>query len=339
MIYTELEEIVNNGQKNNLYPLYIRSLLKEYLQLYLLYFIYTTTPYKDNFIFTGGTCLRHFYGLERLSEDIDFDIYDQVDSYQLKNDIENFFKQKYFFSNLNISVKQKGRQILLKFPILHKLKLAQESESDYLYLKIDLSPLFPKSYQVISEAKSIFGLNFVAKHYDLPTLMANKIYAIFNRLVLKGVESKKTIKGRDYFDLLWFLKKGVKLNLKRYQALSGNFQLQLQEIEKLLDKKIDDLNKKFLTDFELDLLPFTSDSHFIKSYVKNYQEEYQRNKGKSFNDMVNLKIKCQNCKKEFNTGIISSKKGFETSLFVKNIYHCPFCQHKNIVDKKDYLLE
>ena len=79
MIYKELENILKEEKLKGTPNGYIRNLLKEYLQIYVLYFIYTSSDYNKNLIFTGGTCLRHFFGLERLSEDIDFDYINDIE--------------------------------------------------------------------------------------------------------------------------------------------------------------------------------------------------------------------------------------------------------------------
>ena len=51
--------------------LFKRNLLKEYLQILSLSFIYSQKEYQS-LIFYGGSCLRHCFGLPRLSEDLDF---------------------------------------------------------------------------------------------------------------------------------------------------------------------------------------------------------------------------------------------------------------------------
>ena len=47
-------------------PLYVRSLLKEALQYYVLNYVYNST-YADKLLFKGGTCLRFCFDLPRLS--------------------------------------------------------------------------------------------------------------------------------------------------------------------------------------------------------------------------------------------------------------------------------
>ena len=74
MIIEEMRSLLNKQGIQNKSNLYIRSLLKEFLQIYVLNFIYLNQIYNKVFVFTGGTCLRHCFGLNRLSEDLDFDL-------------------------------------------------------------------------------------------------------------------------------------------------------------------------------------------------------------------------------------------------------------------------
>jgi hypothetical protein len=49
--------------------LFKRNLLKEYLQVLALSFIYSQRAYQS-LIFYGGSCLRHCFEIERLSEEL-----------------------------------------------------------------------------------------------------------------------------------------------------------------------------------------------------------------------------------------------------------------------------
>jgi len=202
MLYKELEKILIEEKTKGSLNSYTLKLLKEYLQVYALYYIYTNSKYNKNLIFTGGTCLRHFYNLPRLSENLDFDFQESFDSQILLHDLEEYFKKQYKFNEIKLAVKQHGSQIVLKFPILHKLGLAKESESNLLYVKLDLSKNPSKHFDLQTTSKSIYGFNFVAKHYDLPSLMSCKIHAILIMKRFKGADNTKVVRGRDYFDLL-----------------------------------------------------------------------------------------------------------------------------------------
>jgi predicted nucleotidyltransferase component of viral defense system len=275
MIIEYLEKIIKNEKQKNSNKLYLRSLIKEYLQILVLEYIYTSDKYKSNLIFTGGTCLRHIYGLERLSEDLDFDFLKDFDTKELAEDIRIYFKSKMKYTDLNISIKQKGKQILLKFPCLKSLDLANESESDFLYIKMDLEKVLGKSFKTEKTSKNIFGSNFVALHYNLPSLFTGKITAILTRNLLEGKENRETIKGRDFYDLLWYLKKDVRVNMEFLQERLME-QISIQDLTKRLNEKVILATTKYSNDFKNDLLPFIKNAEFIQDYVKNYQNEFNR---------------------------------------------------------------
>ncbi len=275
MILAELKNIVEVERIKKSQNSYIRNILKEYLQMYVLFFIYTNLRYQKNLIFTGGTCLRHFFNLPRLSEDLDFDYLQKIDSHSFQKDLEAFFTKRYQYREITTALKQQGRQIILKFPVLKKLELAKEKESDMLYVKIDLSSNPSKFYEIEITSKGSFGFNFVARHYDLSTLMAGKIHAILTRRYLKGTNNRESVKGRDYFDLLWFIKKECKPNLKRLNDLLGK-NLDWRSLRNELDQKVLEVTTKYKSDFVSDLLPLVLNPEVIPLYVDNYAAEYKR---------------------------------------------------------------
>ena len=278
MIYKELEKIVLDGRRNGFSDLYIRNLLKEYLQVYILNYIYTDDKYSKELIFTGGTCLRQIYGLPRLSEDLDFDYNQEVNSRELAHNLLKYFRVKYKFDDVSISLKQNGRQILIKFPVLRKLDLAQQDESDLLYLKIDLQKNPSDIYSTEISSKNIMNFNFVALHYDLASLMAGKVIAVLTRERFAGKENREVIKGRDYYDLLWFLKQTVNPNLERISDTLGE-KVTGKKLKNMLDKKIEELGNKYKSDFEADLVPLIENPDIVPVYINNYTAEYRRNSG------------------------------------------------------------
>jgi hypothetical protein len=149
-------------------------------------------------------------------------------------------------------------------------------KSAYLEL-LDFSKNPSKHFDLQTTSKSIYGFNLVAKHYDLPSLMSGKIYAILIRKKFHGSSNTEIIKGRDFFDLLWFLKNSVKPNLKRLSEML-NTSVSMDFVEKQLDLKVKELINKYKSYFESDLIPLISNPDFIKIYVDNYYEEYLRSK-------------------------------------------------------------
>ncbi len=278
MILNYIKEIILEERAKESNPLYIRSVIKEYLQILVLQYIYTSNDFKSNLIFTGGTCLRYFYGTDRLSEDLDFDCIESIEPREIANKIGKYFKSSLRYSELKISIKQQGKQILLKFPMLREIGIAGPNESEMLYIKIDITLVDSKSYKIERASKSAFGYNFVALHYDLPSLFAGKISAILTRNLLTGKDNVQTIKGRDFYDLLWYLKKGINVNINLVKEKINNPNLDLEELKDLIDIKVNLACTKYKNDFANDLIPFISNKSFIFDYVDNYQEEYKRYK-------------------------------------------------------------
>ena len=276
MIINYIQEIIQAEKLKGSNELYIRSAIKEYLQILVLQFIYTNSDYKSSLIFTGGTCLRHFYGLERLSEDLDFDKVNYLNVEKLASDIQEYFVSSLQYKDLQISIKQQGKQILLKLPILRNLGLATESDSDLLYVKSDISEILGKSYKTEKTAKSAFGYNFVALHYDLPSLFAGKITAILTRNLLTGRENSQTIKGRDFYDLLWYLKKGVRVNLQLVREKLNESELDIASLNLRISEKVNLACTKNKSNFKTDLIPFITNPGFVTDYVENFVNEMGR---------------------------------------------------------------
>jgi len=277
MIFEELETITTKLKKQNKPLFMIRNLLKEHLQIYVLNFIYLNKHYANTFIFTGGTCLRHCYGLNRLSEDLDFDLIQSIDIIQFQESLVRYFKTGYLYHDLQISILQRDQQILLKFPVFRKLKIATKSESDLLYVKIDLSPLHSENYQLQRILKSIGHFNYLMIHYDLPSLMAGKIHAILMRNRLIGKLNESAIKGRDYYDLLWFLEKKTNPNWKRLNDLL-QASYTVSELISMMDKKVIEAVTVKSHYFKQDLLPFLDNPDILDGYIENYLENYERYK-------------------------------------------------------------
>ncbi|NIA09596.1 MAG: hypothetical protein GWP10_07680 [Nitrospiraceae bacterium] len=211
-IIVELKKIVDESP--NSLEMYKKNLLKDYLQVLVLKYIYTQERYQ-NLIFYGGSALSQCYGLNRLSEDLDFvDIRKKVDIVKLANDLQNFFQKEF---SLPIKIKTQKFRIYLKFPILKELKLANNEQSDLLFLKVEIFSDFDFCQKYKIEIKPLFKFNqsVLVKTFNLSTLMATKIRAVLYRRWQKIDKEGKAIikvKGRDYFDLMWYLSKEVKPN-------------------------------------------------------------------------------------------------------------------------------
>jgi len=99
--------------------------------------------------------------------------------------------------------------------------------------------------------------------------MSGKINALLFRVWFKESGNKKNqieIKGRDFYDLYWFLQKGIEPNWKMLKKTAGI--KDSKELKNVLTKRI----KKVVTPQKLsyDLKNFLSDSQFVEDFSKNY---------------------------------------------------------------------
>jgi len=271
MLIDDLKIVISRNKGEN--PLYLRNLLKEVLQIYTLSFVYTTV-YADKFLFKGGTCLRFCFDLPRLSEDLDFDIknYPDFSLEKFCREIERYFVEKLQFRDFSLKVAGNNKEIFLKFPVLEKIGLASNlSESDILFLRLDISPTDSNVFNEEISLKTTYDFSFVIKRYSLEDLFASKIAAVLLRTFRKGKGEEVTFKGRDYFDLIWFLEKGIKPNLERLKDLvkidSG------ENILKELDKKVELVKENYLKE---DLLPLFKDTSFVDNFISGFKQLYKQ---------------------------------------------------------------
>jgi len=253
-------------EKEKASALFKRNLIKEYLQILILSFLYTNKEYQ-RLIFYGGSSLRHCYNLPRLSEDLDFvDVEKKTDLNKLAEDLRNFFKIKY---GLMINAKVQKFRCTLKFPILHMLKIAKPSESNYLFSKIEVYREFEfcKEYDVEIKPVFKFGEALLIRTFNLSTLMATKIRAIMRRKwekITKNGQILAEVKGRDYYDLMWYLEQGVEPNMRCIEDFPDERTL----YEKLIEivKRVNPQSIKY------DLEGLIEDPEFVNSVKDNIKE-------------------------------------------------------------------
>jgi len=257
-----------------------RILLKESLQVLVLDFLYNHTYYRE-LKFYGGSCLRMVYGLNRLSEDLDLDNSGRysvdggankgLDLSHLKDDLLAYFHQVLKYPNALVKIHQSAAGILritIKLPVLQELKLSSNRE-EALHLKLEIS----HHYQVSQTRRTpiiTFGRSFVPIHFTLETMMAAKMLACLERSFEKGSTTVR-VKGRDYYDLLWFIQKRVQpLEEKLYKDGSKPYSTKMAMEE--LSKRVGNIHPH---DLRLDLLPLFEKRTFIEAWLESFQENFQ----------------------------------------------------------------
>jgi predicted nucleotidyltransferase component of viral defense system len=177
-------------------------ILREYLQLLILKILYDINAFKE-IAFTGGTALRILHNTGRYSEDLDFSVLTGTQVNLDKIDSNLIYKIKGY--NLNIETKVQDRTVkaieIHFIGILFNLGLSPHlNEKLKIKLEIDSNP--PSGSKTENHLMSNPYL-FQIKAYDLASIFSGKLHVVLYR---------KYVKGRDYYDLLWFLSKKVPLN-------------------------------------------------------------------------------------------------------------------------------
>ena len=193
-----------------------RYLIKEYLQLMMLDYL-STTPYVRKLVFIGGTNLRLIKGIDRFSEDLDFDCkdLDKSEFMAMTDGIVNFLK----LSGLSVETRDK-KNVKLKafsrnfyFPeMLFDLGLSAYKNERFL-IKIESED---QKIEYQHKIVSIKGCGFFFS-FPVPCdqiLCAMKVSALLSRQ-----------KGRDFYDAM-FLMGQTKPDFDFLSARSGVKNLQ-----------------------------------------------------------------------------------------------------------------
>jgi predicted nucleotidyltransferase component of viral defense system len=248
-----------------------RILLKEVLQAYVLDFIYNHPRYR-RLNFYGGTCLHIVYNLNRLSEDLDFDNSAEIDLSNLVDDLTALFRKFLNYDPIEIKSQQGENGILratIKLPVLNELGLSPH-RNEALHLKVEIS--HHKQIAILQNTPVFYlGRSFVPSHFSLETMMAGKMIACLERNFQRGREGA-FIKGRDYYDLLWFMQKGIR-PLEEKLSRDGEKSYTIQSAMLALKDKIASISS---SDLAVDLVPMFESSVFIESWLETFHANIER---------------------------------------------------------------
>ena len=179
--------------------------LREVLQLICLK-IMQDEAYFSKVAFVGGTALRVLYDMRRFSEDLDFSVIEKKDySFsRLISTLEHEFKLSGLELHTKTKVTKTVQGSMLKFPDLLKVMGLSGLEGQKLSIKIEVDSNPPSGWQLENTiVNKIYVLNIT--HFTLSSLYATKLHSCFFR---------KYVKGRDFYDLIWYLGKKIKPNYK-----------------------------------------------------------------------------------------------------------------------------
>ena len=175
---------------------YEKYMLKEYIQLMILDFL-STSSYVEKVVFIGGTNLRLVKGIDRFSEDLDFDCKDfsQEDFMQMTDDVIRFLQRSGFKAETRdkVNTKLTAFRRNLYFPeLLFELGLSGHKAERFL-IKIEAQDQGYEYAPVMANIKRA-GFFFPFPVPPDSILCAMKLCALLTRQ-----------KGRDFYDAMFLL--------------------------------------------------------------------------------------------------------------------------------------
>lgn len=254
--------------------------LKEIIQQAVLAGLWRSN-FFNNSAFYGGSALRIFYGLERFSEDLDFTLLKEDSGFELNKYFQTV-KDELFGLGFDVSIKRKTG------------KTDSPIESAFLKTNtftcviktgapVDIAAIIPKSKlikikfeidikppgQIQTENKYLLqpipcSIRVVSPQY----LFAGKVHALLYR------RWKKRVKGRDWYDFVWFIQNKIPLNLnhlsERIQQSESNQQnsdLDFRKCDLLLQEAAQRLE---IDKAKRDVLPFLKNKSELDIWSKEF---------------------------------------------------------------------
>lgn len=239
----------------------------------------------DKAAFYGGTALRIFYGLPRFSEDLDFTLLHKQSDFSLShyfNSVQgtlNAFNFDVEFEEINKKNSTDIESAFLKANTkihLLKIKSAQKFASSVqnnkqnnkkLSIKFEVDTNPPLGFD--TEVKVLLPpITSAVKVLTPSSLFAGKMHAILFR------QWKNRVKGRDFYDLLWYLGQGHSLNLRYLETKmrdSGNWDgqhsLSRTDLLELLKNRIATIDFKSAAQ---DVTAFINDPREVDSWNQEF---------------------------------------------------------------------
>lgn len=173
----------------------------------------------------GGTALRIFHGLDRFSEDLDFSLDYPNPDFSLVEYLPYVRDELAAWGfEMEITQKNKSHESAIQSAfikggtLIHLMKITSieppvpgvpPNEMLKIKLEIDINP---PPYADFETKFGLAPLPYSARVYDLPSLFAGKLHALIAR------SWKHRVKGRDYYDYLWFLGRDIPVKVHHLEA-------------------------------------------------------------------------------------------------------------------------
>ncbi|MBM3198486.1 MAG: nucleotidyl transferase AbiEii/AbiGii toxin family protein [Chlamydiae bacterium] len=249
--------------------------LREVLQEVILVALWRG-KFFEHAAFYGGTALRIFYHLDRFSEDLDFTLL-VPDPHWSWASFEAVVKQELASFGFEVSFMEKEKktgtaiksaflktgtvQELIKIGIRTPLlKGVHPDRLIRIRVEVDTDPIAELTYEqkFLSQPIAIS-----VKCVSEVSLFACKMHAALFR-AWRG-----RVKGRDWYDVVWFARRKTPLDLVLFSKLHGeNSTLTLEGFQKLAEERVNQLDISSAVE---DILPFVRDQEAVqRSWTREF---------------------------------------------------------------------
>jgi len=178
-------------------PVRARNVTREYLQARILGVLQRTGAMIP-LAFHGGTALRFLFASLRYSEDLDFALERAKDQYDFRaylRAIQMEFASEGYSVEFRVNDRKVVHSAFIRFSgLLYELRLSPH-RNKVLSVKIEVDTN-PPADAVLTTSLVRRHVTLQLQHHDRASLLAGKLHAILQR---------PYIKGRDIYDLVWFL--------------------------------------------------------------------------------------------------------------------------------------
>jgi predicted nucleotidyltransferase component of viral defense system len=206
--------------------------------------------------FYGGTALRIVYGMNRYSEDLDFSLLKPVADFDFSPFCRCIEKElKSWGFPVSVELKEKRVDTAIESAFLKAGTLQQmitvnapseitgsAHRNQVLRIKLEIDTEPPGGFETESRFLTA-PIPFSVRIYKEEYLFAGKMHALLFR------NWKNRIKGRDWYDWVWYATRGTKMNLQHLEARmrqsgnwSGDAALSPERFMELLRDKIEALD-------------------------------------------------------------------------------------------------
>ena len=192
-----MKDYLTERVRGSLTPGQARNLAQEYLQARILGGWQRAGAMRP-LAFQGGTALRFLYGLPRFSEDLDFALERPAAGYDFRACLR-IVQTELAAENYAVDVKVNDRKTVhsafIQFPGLpHELGLSPH-RNEKMAVKVEVDTKPPVG-AVLATTVVRRHVTLQLQHHDRASLLSGKLHAILQR---------DYPKGRDLYDLLWYL--------------------------------------------------------------------------------------------------------------------------------------